>query len=783
MRSLPGILFVLYASAAFGQEKPQLAGVITYQNSNNTPVFPAQVKSRGASDASTASDGSFTLTYDRRSGEDVTLEVIKPGYEVVNKDDCSARLPDPDNKKILRLYMCRIGEWEENAMHYYRINQEVILRAYKVRINNLKGELAQARITILAYQQDSIRLQNETDRSIAYAYNLAQENARIDLDYSTARYRRAFRLFTEGKMDSMQMVLNESDIQADVDLSHAHLDNAVKEYLLKAHGYIATLHWADAERILKIAFEKAPDDERVAQELGPFLEDQNKHEEAEKYYAIWLKNARTSGNKVDYASALTDNGRFYRGSRPDTAYKLFDAALAVWNELITSDPNKFLYRYGRALCLQNYADLLDDLGATRKSLNCNQEQLDFHRSYPDRPDSATYRRQLARLYDQIGINYQHLHLLDSSYYYHQKAIAICDRLQLPKDPISIIQIAFIYMNYGNFLYLHLDSTFKIKHADSLAVKNYFKAIDIMEKNSYLNQRLFEPQLALLYTNAAMAEDVFDTSVSAIYYTKAADTYESLAKKYPDRYLQRFQDALGKRSWKRVYPLLFIVKIVSDEPADKRSAHQGRFYDQIMDFMDMTQENVQRFHSVLAVAGLPDTIRAEGLDWVLDQVHDLMLTYNSLENSPRYHLGQYRYYALKEQLAVTGKAMTALALSSILELDSLDLPDNLKMPVEATSYGNLSWGLLLDRRFKAAEDAARKGLELDNRKQWIEINLAHALLLQGKVDEAEHIYTTYKDNLSTAGKKFSDVILDDLTEMEQAGIHDPNFDAVRKLVSP
>ena len=91
------------------------------------------------------------------------------------------------------------------------------------------------------------------------------------------------------------------------------------------------------------------------------------------------------------------------------------------------------------------------------------------------------------------------------------------------------------------------------------------------------------------------------------------------------------------------------------------------------------------------------------------------------------------------------------------------------------YSDLSWHYLFTKNFDLAEQAARKALELPGGghigyMNWVKIDLAHALLFQGKTVEAEDIYNElantiiYNDN-----ETYASTILDNFKQFEQANI--------------
>ncbi|MBQ3805310.1 MAG: tetratricopeptide repeat protein [Prevotella sp.] len=84
------------------------------------------------------------------------------------------------------------------------------------------------------------------------------------------------------------------------------------------------------------------------------------------------------------------------------------------------------------------------------------------------------------------------------------------------------------------------------------------------------------------------------------------------------------------------------------------------------------------------------------------------------------------------------------------------------PYVARQLGNLSFHHLLTGKFDIAEEYARRGLQTDPAKTFIQANLAAALLLRGKYTEAESIYSAYKDELRSS-------FLEDLQTFAERGI--------------
>lgn len=85
---------------------------------------------------------------------------------------------------------------------------------------------------------------------------------------------------------------------------------------------------------------------------------------------------------------------------------------------------------------------------------------------------------------------------------------------------------------------------------------------------------------------------------------------------------------------------------------------------------------------------------------------------------------------------------------------------------ALSYTNLSCVKIQTKDFIKAEDFARKAIELDNDVMIAHRNLAEALLLQGKYQDAKEIYLLYKDYFMETGLGFEEKEKDGIIPKER-----------------
>ena len=101
---------------------------------------------------------------------------------------------------------------------------------------------------------------------------------------------------------------------------------------------------------------------------------------------------------------------------------------------------------------------------------------------------------------------------------------------------------------------------------------------------------------------------------------------------------------------------------------------------------------------------------------------------------------------------------------------------------AQTCGNQSWYALFIKKFKEAEKAGRRGLELDASQVYIKTNIGHALLFQDKYDEALKVYQDYADDLQNRQDKTNvEVLIEDFDALEKAGITHPDIAKVKKAL--
>ncbi len=100
----------------------------------------------------------------------------------------------------------------------------------------------------------------------------------------------------------------------------------------------------------------------------------------------------------------------------------------------------------------------------------------------------------------------------------------------------------------------------------------------------------------------------------------------------------------------------------------------------------------------------------------------------------------------------------------------------------SNYFNLSWYSLFVNKPKQAINAAKKTLELEPRATGVYSNLALGYVLNNEFDKAKPVYLEWKDKqLPGQDRTFKEAFLQDIADLEAAGIKHKDFKKVRELL--
>jgi len=252
------LAFIFYASLST-QAQARLIGQVTLQNSGNQSAYPAQVRSFGATDTDVATeDGAFHLVFDKkRAGNSVEINVIKPGYEVVNRQDLTYTLPvNPSAQRRLKLYLCPQGQWRTAADRFYKINYNNIVARHEKSLERARQEFAAGLATQAGYQKQLEQMNADLAFALREAERLSEVFAKANLDDAGERFNRAYEYFSRGLIDSVLIVLDEEKMLEDLHRTDREIDDALAlidlgELMVEDGDALRTMirqaqHWKDS---------------------------------------------------------------------------------------------------------------------------------------------------------------------------------------------------------------------------------------------------------------------------------------------------------------------------------------------------------------------------------------------------------------------------------------------------------------------------------------------------------------------------------------------------------
>jgi tetratricopeptide (TPR) repeat protein len=133
------------------------------------------------------------------------------------------------------------------------------------------------------------------------------------------------------------------------------------------------------------------------------------------------------------------------------------------------------------------------------------------------------------------------------------------------------------------------------------------------------------------------------------------------------------------------------------------------------------------------------------------------------------------YAGRADVHVKKKQYDA-AIKDIQKAIDLDL-------AKGPYYVDLAWYELLNQKPRKSIDASLKALDWSpSDAVTIKTNLAHAYLFDNQFDKAKAIYLENKDAKLDDERSFSQAVLDDFEELEQAGITHPDMARIKALLT-
>jgi tetratricopeptide (TPR) repeat protein len=639
-----------------------------------------------------------------------------------------------------------------------------------------------------------------------YSYN--QDNKKAEDSYLEAlKYLRQLSHKNESQyLDDLANILNN--------LGVFYLDNQEKqkaeECFLVALKYSRQLsQTGESQYLLRLA--------QLLNNLGFFYKTNQEKQKAEECYLEALRYFRefSKKNEAKYlpylASTLNNMGDLY---------------------LVNQEMQKAEDNYLEALKLRkqlfqmNDAQFLSDLTSTLNSLgnlySKNQEKQKAEDSYLEtlkycrqlsQKNEAKFLPELVKILNNLGVFYKDNQEKQKAEDSYLEALKYCRQLSQKNESQILPSLATILTNLGVF---YKDNQEKQKAEDS-----YLEALKYDRQLSQKNESQFLPHLATtlnslgnFYKDTREKQKAEDSYLEALKYCRQlsqkneSQFLPELAKnlnnlgifykdnqekrKAEDSFLEslKYSRQLNQRNEAENSPLLAAIlnnlgNFYYLDNHEKQKAEDS-YLEALKYYRQLSQKNETQY-----LPDLAHTLENLGI-FYLDNQEMQKAEYNYLES-----LWSYQKLAVSFSNSIFwGKGSSIVyVLPRIIDLDS-NYINKLKIqksiinfheayPLQWTSiltsaYGRGAWYALMAKEFKQAEDFAQKGLSKDPTQTWIFSNLAPALLLQNRWEEAKKIYVE-KQNLPRGDKTMREVFLGDLEDLEKEGITHSDFEKVRSLL--
>lgn len=474
-------------------------------------------------------------------------------------------------------------------------------------------------------------------------------------------------------------------------------------------------------------------------------------------------------------------GDVYMDMESDSAKLCYEKCLTICEKLVKLDQNKYMRHQVLALkslgiyYRNKLADCPSALEALYKGLDLSKEISSSDSIFL----VSDIEMELGHTYSQLGNDdLWKEHLLQSLKYAEQGLAWRLEHLnnQDPNILTSYAAIGHIYREFADY---------------SKALKYYLQALPIL-KNIYgeedmnvvdINCAIGDVYSALKEYNKAL--EFYDQAVKIImrFYGKGhvgiAVVYTSMANVYCmqndyEKALECLKSALEIR-----------VKMLGkdDSAVSETYNYIGFVYSNQENHVEALKNYKQALDITIKLFG-KEHISAAVLYDNIGKTHCARKEYDlALEFLNRAVVIWEREYG-KESYAVADAYNNIGSIYSLQKNHSKAMEETLKslniykvLAKQDTIYnsylamamGNMSYYVIFNKQFEQSEQYARDALALDSSHIWIKTNLAIALILKGKCDEGKEIIREIMNLQSEDGRTFKEVMLEDISAIEQAGI--------------
>ena len=531
------LLFALLAGLSCCQLPAQglLPGLITEQNSDNTPIAGIPVSTDVGGSTETATDGTFLLKPPgKQVGYQVLVEVEKAGWEVVNKKELLTTLK-ADSEVQLKLYMCPRGRWHQEALSFYEINEKEITKKYRNRINGLQTALVSNQ-QLLA---DTLaRAREEYDWALKEAERLSFDFAKANLDDATRVYREAYKRFVAGDLDGALEILRienptgkllqeqqtKKKLNERLVLADSIIQEQIKNTILKARLHQANSEFDSAAYCFEIAVGADSLDVDLNFEYAVFLQKQNWFIPAAGQYQYLLELTLDSSQ---IATVLNNLGLAHKDQHHYTkTISTLEEALKIRRKLALTHPEVYLPEV--AGTLNNLGNTLTEQHDYAKAILLLKEALKINRklalTHPE-----VYLPEVAGTLNNMG------NTLTDQYDYIKAILVYEEALNLFRK--SAESYPDVYLPHMSTILNNLGIAYSERNDHEKSLSAYKESLTLRRKLASSNPDVYLPDVAATLNNLSAGLIDQNDYVQGIPARKEAlYIYRKLAEANPSVYL-------------------------------------------------------------------------------------------------------------------------------------------------------------------------------------------------------------------------------------------------------
>ena len=783
------ILMMLLALGGAAQSVQQRGIAYRYNGKKaRTPLGNVRIKPAAAPNSvvSDSATGSFTLALSNlKMGARIGgVRVTRRGMMIFNRDavdEWSVRR-DP-----LVLILCDVDEFQRQKKNLVAIGERQARQKYDAQMAALEKELAYMKIENETYYNRLDSLDKEYQNALKNMDAYADVFARIDESEVDTVAQQAIELFNRGEIEESIRLFESGNYMKRLDdalrtkehaqqlrqaadsaetLADSDIELAKRSMQAQISAYKLQNDWTKAGELLKHLADRLNTFDALW-EYAFYCKGENNFTEAEAYFFkaeslltdtsedeinvvsikeniadIYQFTQRFDESESIYNAAMgivhclaKDNPAAYEHSlailqlklailysitqRLDQSEYLYKAALEIFTRLTKNDPAT--NEYYLASTQMNLANLYSDAQRYVESEYLYKAALEiFTRLAKNNP--VTYERDLASALANLANLYSDAQRYVEGENMYMAALEIYHRLAKDNSAAFESDLATTQTNLANLYQLTQ------RHVESENMYN--AALEICKRLAKYNPAAFEPSLAKVQTNLAILygqTERYGESVNM--FNAALEIFHRLAKDNP----AAFEPDLAEAQWH--------LAILYRET--QRYNESVNMYNAALEtYKRLAKENPSTYES--------DVLNIEN---ILISVYSQMGDYQSA-------------YSLNTDLIQTFKE------------HFIQNQDNWhKLYVAALT--NQSFYANLLGRFSEGEELARETLLIDPEATVANTNLAAALLMQGKTDEAERLYRQYKT-------EYKDGFIGDFAEMERVGVipaeRRPDVERIKALLA-